>query len=105
MRDLTERPPPMSKPAETDGVVCPESYNKGKIHAPERVYEGTEHGKPVRRGILSSHRHRYQSEDCPWSGLPVPVVPRPPSKGKKDKYDARAEDTRKEGSMSQHRKA
>ncbi len=71
----------MSKPTDADGVVCPDSSNKTKIHTPERVYETLEHGKRVRRGILGKHQHRYQYKDCDWEGLPVVITPKPSVKG------------------------
>ena len=79
MHDLpTDRPPPLSKPYDTDGVICPDATNKSKIHAPDRVYESVNpDGSRVRRGILGPHTHRRSIEECPWTGLPVIVTPKP----------------------------
>lgn len=78
--NFPDRPPPMSKPTDYDGVVCPDAANKNRIHTPEKVYETKENGKLVRRGILGKHRHRFQPNDCPYEGLPVPITPKPSTK-------------------------
>lgn len=49
--------------------VCPAS---GERLVPEKVYDGiTPDGKTAPRGILKKHHHRR--EECPYSGLPVPI--------------------------------
>lgn len=87
MSDHVDRPPPMSKPAETDGVICPGTYDKTEILTPEKVYEVKGHdGKTVRRGILGKHQHRMPTPygygttgDCDYEGHPVIVTPQKPT--------------------------
>ena len=81
MHDLADRPPPLSKPDDTDGVICPDATNKSKIHAPDRVYESINpDGSRVRRGILGPHTHKRSIGECPWTGLPVIITPKPGAK-------------------------
>ena len=83
-----DRPQPLSKPTENDGVICPESYDKTEILIPEKVYEVKGHdGKIVRRGILGKHQHRIPTPygygttgDCDYDGLPVVITPKPGAK-------------------------
>lgn len=70
----------MEKPNERDGVTCPEARDQTRVWPPEKVYEVAQpKGPPIRRGILGKHKHGpwwNKKEECPWSGMPVPVVPR-----------------------------
>lgn len=90
MRDLlNDRPEPLSKPQEGDGVICPDSPSK-RVLSPTKVYDTVEHGKRVRRGILPEHKHRIPGggwgyQDCPYEGLPVPTVPKTGTSGGQDK--------------------
>lgn len=83
----TDRPKPLSKPTETDGVTCPDSYDKTEIFVPERVYEVKGHdGTIVRRGILGKHQHRMPTPygygtiggDCDYEGHPIIITPQKP---------------------------
>lgn len=67
----------MRKPHDNEAVICPNSIRQTRV-APEKSYDTKENGKPVTRGIIAKHRHPWQpqGEDCEWSGLPVPVVPK-----------------------------
>lgn len=64
----------MDQADQADRVTCPQS---GEVLKPEkRGVWNTKGpgGKPQRFGILKKHHHNRQ--ECPWSGLPVPVVDR-----------------------------
>lgn len=64
-------------PTENEAVICPSSGTQKRV-APEKVYDVTENGKRVTRGIIAPHRHWWQSakDGCDWVGHPVPVVPK-----------------------------
>lgn len=72
----------MRKPTEAEGVICPDS-NQTDPRTPDKVYEisGAD-GKKHVRGILKSHKTHdfFRAKDCPWGGLPVPVVAKPSPK-------------------------
>ena len=59
----------MRKPKDYELVRCPEARSK-RTHKPAKVFEdGT-------FGILGQHSHGYAVPSCPYSKLPVRIIPR-----------------------------
>lgn len=64
----------MRSPTDEEKVSCPDATNKEKKWTPGKVWEaGGPGGKKQLVGTLGKHKHRYKTDDCDWSGLPVPV--------------------------------
>lgn len=68
------------KPREDERVGCPDAgkYSKDKTYEPERVIDTRKpDGTVVPQDILKKHTHKSwfggRTDECPWSGLPVPV--------------------------------